>query len=92
MIAALQYAIDQNLGSVISFSYAGQESDLDGMSGFFATWQFLAQQANAQGITILAASGDTGPRGGDFFGQQLLGFWWNGRPIFPRLQPLVGRP
>jgi hypothetical protein len=63
--AALQYAIDQNLGSVINFSYAGSEYIGQTWGEEQATYQLLAQQANAQGITILAASGDTGAAGSD---------------------------
>lgn len=51
---SLQYAIDQNLGQVISVSYGVCE--LDESTGF----QVIAQQANAQGITVMAGSGDSG--------------------------------
>lgn len=54
---AANYAIDQNLGQVISISYGFCElmdfTDLP----LFQSW---AQQANSQGITMLAASGDAG--------------------------------
>lgn len=61
--SALQYAIDQNLGSVISFSYASSEHAGETWSDTEATYQLMAQQANAQGITILAGSGDHGAVG-----------------------------
>jgi uncharacterized protein (TIGR03437 family) len=51
---SLQYAVDQNLGQVISLSYGACE--LDQPDGFRA----VAQQANAQGITIMASAGDSG--------------------------------
>jgi uncharacterized protein (TIGR03437 family) len=52
---AVQYAADQNLGTVISMSFAGCElwENPEDLSG-------VAQQANAQGITLLAGSGDAG--------------------------------
>jgi uncharacterized protein (TIGR03437 family) len=51
---SLQYAVDQNLGQVISLSYGACE--LDQPTGFRA----VTQQANAQGITIIASAGDSG--------------------------------
>jgi len=51
---ALQYAVDQNLGEVIGVSYG--RCELEESSAFEA----VAQQANAQGITVVAASGDSG--------------------------------
>jgi subtilase family serine protease len=62
---SIQYAIDQNLAPVMSSSYGGCE--LDAIS-FFRT---LAQQANAQGITWMNASGDSGAAGCDADGQQV---------------------
>ena len=55
---ALQYAIDQNLAPVISVSYGNCESAL-GASNVAVIEQW-AKQANLQGQTISAASGDTG--------------------------------
>jgi len=51
---AVQYAVDQNVAPIISFSYGGCEAYSS--AGFRA----VAQQANAQGITWVAASGDWG--------------------------------
>ena len=51
---AAQYAIDQKLAPIITFSYGGCEAY--NSVGLRA----VAQQANAQGITWLAASGDLG--------------------------------
>jgi subtilase family serine protease len=55
---SLQYTIDNNLAPVISISYGNCEHAL-GASGI-ATIQGWAQQANTQGQTITAASGDFG--------------------------------
>jgi len=54
---ALLYAVDQNLAPVISTSYGNCEANL---TGFLQTLQQTAQQANAQGQTLTAASGDSG--------------------------------
>jgi uncharacterized protein (TIGR03437 family) len=51
------YAVDQNLAPVLSMSYGSCEaSDLTDLP----TFQSIVQQANAQGITWLAAAGDAG--------------------------------
>ncbi|MCC6364859.1 MAG: S8 family serine peptidase [Bryobacterales bacterium] len=51
------YAIDQNVAPVLSMSYGNcEESDLVDLPAF----QSAAQQANAQGMTFLAAAGDAG--------------------------------
>ena len=52
------YAIDQAVAPVVSYSYAGCEANQS--SSLLAALEPLAQQANAQGITWLAASGDLG--------------------------------
>ncbi len=57
VIKSLNYAVDQNIAPVISMSYGGCEpQDLIDLPSFQAT----AQQANAQGQTWIAASGDNG--------------------------------
>jgi uncharacterized protein (TIGR03437 family) len=57
VIQSLLYAIDQNLAPVISMSYGACEpSDLIDLPSY----QQMAQQANSQGQTWLAASGDNG--------------------------------
>jgi subtilase family serine protease len=68
---SLQYSIGQNLAPAISISYGACErnfsrSDLNLLGA-------LAQQANAQGITISAAAGDSGATDcdGDFTDRQL---------------------
>ena len=55
---AAQYAIDQNLAPVISESFSGCEPD----SAHGLVSQSVAQQANAQGITWIASSGDNGAK------------------------------
>jgi uncharacterized protein (TIGR03437 family) len=52
-----QYAVNNNVAPVITMSYgACEQSDL----GNLTTYRQIAQQANAQGITWFAASGDSG--------------------------------
>jgi uncharacterized protein (TIGR03437 family) len=55
---SLYYAIDQNLAPVISISYGDCELDIG--SAFAEALQGWGTQANAQGQTIFAASGDDG--------------------------------
>lgn len=55
---AVQYAIDQNLAPVISISYGSCEPETPTSDAL--TFQQWAQQGNAQGITWVAASGDSG--------------------------------
>jgi hypothetical protein len=55
---ALQYAVDNKTAPVISMSYGDCESNLG--SANLTALANLAQQANAQGQTILAAAGDSG--------------------------------
>jgi len=55
---ALQFAIANNIGRVISISYGNCEANLPG--GFPLTMQQWAQEANAQGQTISGPSGDQG--------------------------------
>src|ERR1700722_13664964 len=58
VMTSLQYAIDQNLAPVVSVSYGSCERETPASeSSTFVEW---AQQANAQGITWFAASGDDG--------------------------------
>ena len=49
-----QYAVDQNIAPVMSMSYGGCE--LENQLGL----RYIAQQANAQGITWIVSSGDQG--------------------------------
>jgi uncharacterized protein (TIGR03437 family) len=61
--AALIAAVDFDLAPIISISYGSCEIQWP-----HSHWRSIAQQANAQGITILAASGDSGAAGCDFQG------------------------
>jgi subtilase family serine protease len=60
VFVSLQYAIQQGLtfASVLSISYGDCEQNFD--PGFISAMSALAQQANAQGQTIVAPSGDSG--------------------------------
>ncbi|MGO9519474.1 MAG: S8 family serine peptidase, partial [Candidatus Korobacteraceae bacterium] len=64
LFTSLQYAVDQNLAPVISISFGLCEAQL-GKSDV-ATLTAAAQQANAQGQTIVASSGDSGPADCDY--------------------------
>ena len=55
---SLLYAVDQSLAPVVSMSYGSCEKNFTRQD--VSLLVSLAQQANAQGMTILAASGDTG--------------------------------
>jgi uncharacterized protein (TIGR03437 family) len=52
------YAVDQNLAPIITYSFGACEPQLP--VSYMKTVQALAQQANAQGITWVASSGDSG--------------------------------
>ncbi|MEI9977298.1 MAG: protease pro-enzyme activation domain-containing protein [Ignavibacteriota bacterium] len=60
VFTAMVYAIDQNVAPVITVSYGGCE-----VGYRLNYWRAIAQQANAQGITILNSSGDSGAGGCD---------------------------
>jgi hypothetical protein len=55
---SLQYAVDQNLAPVVSISYGSCEKNFTPQDA--ALIASMGQQANAQGMTIIASSGDTG--------------------------------
>lgn len=58
VMTSAQYAIDQNLAPVLSISYGACEQETgQADANEYRSW---AQQANAQGITWSAASGDNG--------------------------------
>jgi len=61
---SLEYAIDQNLAPVVSVSYGGCETSSP------LSFRTLAQQANAEGITWMNASGDSGAAGCDDDGER----------------------
>ena len=58
VMTSVQYAIDQNLAPVVSISYGSCE--LETPTSEVSAFQQWAQQANAQGITWFASSGDNG--------------------------------
>jgi uncharacterized protein (TIGR03437 family) len=58
VMTAVQYAIDQKLAPVVSVSYG--DCELETASIDMSAYQSWGQQANAQGITWFAASGDSG--------------------------------
>ena len=68
---SLQYAIDQNLAPIVSISYGDCESNFtqSDINALVA----LAQQANAQGITVVGPAGDAGAADcdGDFAGRRV---------------------
>jgi uncharacterized protein (TIGR03437 family) len=58
VMTSLEYAIDQNLAPVVSVSYGSCELETPASEyNAFVAW---AEQANAQGMTWFAASGDDG--------------------------------
>jgi subtilase family serine protease len=61
--AGVQYVIDNQLAQIISASYGGCETAI---STYHIYEQQMAQQANAEGITWVAATGDFGPANCDF--------------------------
>ncbi len=62
VMESVAYAIDQNFAPVISMSYGGCEA------GVSASQRTIVQQANAQGITWMNSSGDSGAAGCDWGG------------------------
>jgi hypothetical protein len=57
---ATEYAIDQNLAPIVSYSFVACEKQNTALLGWYRN---VVQQAAVQGITWVAASGDTGPAG-----------------------------
>jgi uncharacterized protein (TIGR03437 family) len=61
VLLSVAYAVDQNLAPVISYSYGECEPEVSATSaGNANAIRSVAQQANAQGQTWLASSGDQG--------------------------------
>src|SRR6185312_9035333 len=60
---SVPYAIDQNLAPIITLSFGACERQ--NSQGAQLSMRALAQQANAQGVTWVAASGDSGAAGCD---------------------------
>jgi len=61
---AAMYAIDQKSAPVLSFSF-GYDCELYDFRDL-TTWRATVQQANAEGITMLVATGDIGAAGCEF--------------------------
>jgi len=64
VLTSAQYAIDNDLAPVISMSYGLCESDTG--SSFISIMEGELQKANAEGITFMASSGDTGAAACDY--------------------------
>src|SRR5262249_36057097 len=80
---AVVAAVEANVAPVITISYGYCEIDY---SAIF--YRSIAQQGNAQGITLLAASGDSGAAGCDYQGSQP--FATKGQMVdFPAVMPEV---
>ena len=80
---ALEVAVELNTAPVISASYSTCEINAD-----YPGWSSIAQQGNAQGITLLAASGDAGAAGCD--SQDAEPFATRGMSVnFPAVLPEV---
>ena len=58
---AEQYAVDQNLATVLSSNFSICETNFVPYPSERDAYRLLVQQANAQGITYVALTGDTGP-------------------------------
>lgn len=86
--AAMVASIESDVAPIISVSYSGCEV------GYAATaYEAVAQQASAQGITILAASGDSGAAGCDLQGlspQATLGRSVNFPAVLPEVTAMGG--
>jgi uncharacterized protein (TIGR03437 family) len=86
-MTAAQYAIDRNLAPILNFSFGGCEQDN-------ISYRSIAQQANAQGITWVAASGDAGAATCDFVysptPQASLGPTADGPASFPEVTAVGG--
>lgn len=61
VIDAVQYAVDENLAPILAMSYG--ECEVSPSTSDAQTIRTWARQANAQGITWVAASGDSGAAG-----------------------------
>ncbi|HEY2072915.1 MAG TPA: S53 family peptidase, partial [Gaiellaceae bacterium] len=58
ILAATQYAVDHNLGDVISQSFGEAETCVD--PSILAAEHVMFQKANDEGMTVFASSGDSG--------------------------------
>jgi uncharacterized protein (TIGR03437 family) len=82
-LTAIVAAVDLNIAPVLTSGYGGCE-----IGWRLSYWRTIAQQANAQGITMLNASGDSGAAGCD--PQGYMPFAAAGRMVnFPAVLPEV---
>ncbi|MBZ5595063.1 MAG: S53 family peptidase [Acidobacteriia bacterium] len=85
---AVQYAVTQNIAPIVTYSFGGCEQGFS--QNTLATYESLAKQANAQGITWLASSGDSGAAGCDPHGVSTSSQASNGPAVsFPASIPEV---
>jgi pseudomonalisin len=63
VVLSSQYVVSRNLAPIVSVSFGACEAAMGTSGNQF--WNNLWQQAAAQGITVLAASGDSGAAGCD---------------------------
>jgi uncharacterized protein (TIGR03437 family) len=80
---AWTFAVSANIAPVISISFGGCEADSPA-----AAYRTIAQQGNAQGITTLSASGDSGGGGCDSQGEQPVATFGSSA-AFPAVIPEV---
>src|SRR5439155_8374592 len=66
VFASVVFAVEQNLAPVISYSFSTCEAAQTDVEPLLR--RAVAQQANAQGITWVASSGDSGAAGCDLHG------------------------
>jgi len=59
-LLSLLYIIDQDLAPVVSYSYGGCEAAISAAGSKADAYRAVAQQANVQGMTWVASSGDSG--------------------------------
>ena len=84
LLAATKYAVDHNLGDVISQSFGLGETCVG--SAYLQVEQQVFSSARAKGITLLASSGDSGAAGLDCSG----GFYTESKGVnIPAADPLV---
>jgi uncharacterized protein (TIGR03437 family) len=60
VVTSEEYAIDQNEAPVMTLSYGACEPAISSSPSSATAYRSFAQQANAQGITWMASTGDTG--------------------------------
>jgi len=90
---AAQYAVDHNLAPVISYSFYECEKELQSSPDDLEAARAVAKQANAQGITWLACSGDSGAASCDvgLLGLEAQGGAWVSVPAsFPEVTAVGG--